>query len=59
MNAYEFNSSCNAFTNHKYDDFLKAFPGYGYNGSIYKLRDEQFPELKKTTYLDYTGSGMY
>ena len=40
MDAYEFNSSCNAFTNHNYDDFLKAFPGYGYNGSIYKLRDE-------------------
>eukprot|EP00703_Trepomonas_sp_PC1_P004744 JAP91862.1 Molybdenum cofactor sulfurase [Trepomonas sp. PC1] len=44
----------------KYHDFLKAHPKYGYNGTIYKMRREQFPHFPSNeTYLDYTGAGVY
>eukprot|EP01105_Mastigella_eilhardi_P014111 TRINITY_DN3208_c0_g1_i1.p1 TRINITY_DN3208_c0_g1~~TRINITY_DN3208_c0_g1_i1.p1 ORF type:complete len:544 (-),score=156.52 TRINITY_DN3208_c0_g1_i1:81-1712(-) len=33
--------------------------GYGYNGTLYELRANNFPYLEGSTYLDFTGSGLY
>lgn len=52
-----------------WDDFspearawIARYPGYGYNGTIYRLREEEFPQLKSgerpSVYLDFTGSGL-
>lgn len=33
--------------------------GYGYNGSIDRLRATEFPQLAKSVYLDFMGAGQY
>lgn len=38
----------------------EKYPGYGYNGTIYQLRAQEFPHLNgDRVYLDYAGMGVY
>jgi len=41
---------------------MTRYPGYGYNGTLYQLRADEFPQLgsgeNRSIYLDFTGSGL-
>ncbi|MEO6818807.1 MAG: aminotransferase class V-fold PLP-dependent enzyme, partial [Ginsengibacter sp.] len=44
-----------------YGDFLKAFPAYKTTHELDQLREDEFPQLKKTdqVYLDFTGANLF
>ena len=46
--------------NPKFADFLKQYPAYDYNGTLYEMKATQFPHISKNeTYLDYTGANTF
>lgn len=42
-----------------YEEFLKKYPDYGYEGRIDDIVKKDLSRTKGETYLDYTGSGVY